>query len=71
MVAQAIHFQEMLDRGVARNHADLTRLGCISRERTSQIMILPWLAPDIQQQVLGLPKTLAADSGVGRRGYGP
>jgi hypothetical protein len=32
-------------------------LGCISRERISQVMVLAWLAPDIQQQVLGLPKT--------------
>lgn len=57
VVALAIHFQEMLDRGEVRNHADLARLGCISRERMSQIMMLAWLAPDIQQEVLGLPKT--------------
>jgi hypothetical protein len=57
VVALAIHFQDMLERGEVRNHADLARLGCISRERMSQIMMLAWLAPDIQQQVLGLPKT--------------
>lgn len=57
VVALAIHFQDMLDRGEARNHADLARLGCISRERMSQIMMLAWLAPDIQQEILGLPKT--------------
>ena len=57
VVALAIHFQDMLDRGEIRNHADLARLGCISRERISQVMMLAWLAPDIQQQVLGLPKT--------------
>ena len=57
VVALAIHFQDMLDRGEVRNHADLARLGCISRERMSQIMMLAWLAPDIQQQVLGVPKT--------------
>lgn len=27
------------------------------RERMSQVMMLAWLAPDIQQEVLGLPKT--------------
>ena len=57
VVALAVHFQDMLDRGEVRNHADLARLGCISRERMSQIMMLAWLAPDIQQKVLGLPKT--------------
>lgn len=57
VVALAIHFQDMLDRGEVRNHADLARLGCISRERMSQIMMRAWLAPDIQQEVLGLPKT--------------
>ena len=57
VVALAIHFQDMLDRGEVRNHADLARLGCISRERMSQIMMLAWLAPDIQQEVLSLPKT--------------
>lgn len=57
VVALAIHFQDMLDRGDVRNHADLARLGCISRERMSQIMMLAWLAPDIQQAVLSLPKT--------------
>lgn len=57
VVALAIHFQDMLDRGEVRNHADLARLGCISRERISQIMMLAWLAPDILQDVLSLPKT--------------
>ena len=57
VVALAIHFQNMLDRGEVRNHADLARLGCISRERISQIMMLAWLAPDILQDVLNLPKT--------------
>jgi hypothetical protein len=57
VVALAIHFQDMLERGEVRNHADLARLGCISRERMSQIMMLAWLAPDIQQEVLSLPKT--------------
>jgi hypothetical protein len=57
VVALAIHFQDMLDRGEIRNHADLARLGCISRQRVSQIIMLAWLAPDLQQQVLGLPKT--------------
>ncbi len=57
VVALAIHFQDLIDRGEIRNYADLARLGCISRERISQIMMLTWLAPDIQQEVLSLPQT--------------
>lgn len=54
VLALALQFQEMIDRGEARDYADLARLGCVSRERISQIMMLVWLAPDIQQAVLRL-----------------
>lgn len=57
VVSLAIHFQNILDCGEVQNHADLARLGCISRERMGQIMMLAWLAPDIQQDVLNLPET--------------
>ncbi|HPT26069.1 MAG TPA: hypothetical protein PLZ95_06585 [Bryobacteraceae bacterium] len=57
VMALAIHFREMLERGEAKDYADLARLGCVSRERISQIMMLNWLAPDIQEDVLRLPKT--------------
>lgn len=55
VLALALQFQEMVDRGEVRDYADLARLGCVSRERISQIMMLVWLAPDIQQAVLCLP----------------
>jgi hypothetical protein len=54
-MALAIHFQDTIQRGEARDYADLARLGCVSRERISQIMELVWLAPDIQQALLSLP----------------
>jgi hypothetical protein len=57
VLALALQFDDMIRRGVARDHADLARLGCISKERISQIMRLVWLAPDIQQEVLTLPRT--------------
>ncbi len=53
-MALAIHFQDMIRRGEARDYADLARLGCLTRERMSQIMELVWLAPDIQQEILYL-----------------
>ena len=52
VLALAVHFQDMIHRGAARDYSDLARLGCITRERMSQIMELVWLAPDIQQEIL-------------------
>ena len=57
VMALAIHFQDMIQRGEARDYADLARLGCLTRERMSQIMELVWLAPDIQREILYLPPT--------------
>jgi hypothetical protein len=55
VMALAIQFQDMILRGEARDYADLARLGCLTRERMSQIMKLIWLAPDIQQEILEFP----------------
>ena len=55
VLALAIYFQDMIVRGEARDYADLARLGCITRERISQVMELIWLAPEIQQEILEFP----------------
>jgi hypothetical protein len=57
VVALSVQFQDMIQRGEARDYADLARLGCLTRERMSQIMELVWLAPDIQQEILEFPPT--------------
>jgi hypothetical protein len=54
-MALAIQFQDIIQRGEARDYADLARLGCLTRERMSQVMELVWLAPDIQQEILEFP----------------
>jgi hypothetical protein len=59
-MALAIQFQAMIERGDARNYADLARLGCLTRERVSQIMELIWLAPDIQREILEFPPSGAS-----------
>lgn len=56
VLAMALQFQEMIDRGEISRHADLARLGCVSRERISQMMVFTWLAPDIQEEILRLPQ---------------
>jgi hypothetical protein len=55
VLALAIHFQDMIRRGEACDYADLARLGCITRERMSQIMELIWLTPELQQEILEFP----------------
>lgn len=53
LMALAIKFQDMVDRGEARDYADLTRLGYVTRARLTQIMNLLLLALDIQAEILG------------------
>jgi len=52
LMALAVKFQEMVERGEVRDYADLARLGCVTRARVTQIMNLLNLAPDIQQALL-------------------
>jgi hypothetical protein len=51
-MALAIKFEDMVTRGEVRDYADIARLGYISRARTTQLMNLLHLAPDIQEQLL-------------------
>jgi hypothetical protein len=57
LLALAIKFDNLLRSGTIRNHADLARLGHVTRARISQIMNLLSLAPDIQEEILFLPLT--------------
>jgi hypothetical protein len=52
LMALAIKFQDMVDRGEVRDYADLARLGHVTRARMSQIMNLLLLAPEIQAELL-------------------
>jgi len=57
VLSLAIHFDEMIRRGDAKDYADIARLSCLCRERVSQIARLNYLAPDIQVELLYLPPT--------------
>jgi hypothetical protein len=57
VLALAIHFEEMIRCGEAKDYAHVARLSCLSRERVSQIVRLNYLAPDIQIELLYLPPT--------------
>lgn len=58
LMALAIRLERLVAEGVARDYADLARLGGVTRARLTQIMNLTLLAPDIQEALLFLPRTL-------------
>jgi hypothetical protein len=58
-MALAIRFEELLEAGMVKDYADLARLGKVTRARITQIMNLVNLAPDLQERLLFLPRTLA------------
>ena len=58
LMALAIRFDGLVRRGEVRDYADLARLGYVTRARITQIMNLLNLAPDIQEALLFLPRTL-------------
>jgi hypothetical protein len=57
-MALAARFNGMLRRGDVPDYATLARLGQVTRARMSQIMDLVYLAPDIQEEILFLPRTV-------------
>jgi hypothetical protein len=58
LMALAIRFEAMLRDGIVASQAELAALGHVSCARVSQIMNLLLLAPDIQEEILHLPRTL-------------
>ncbi len=58
LMALAIRFEGLIRRGEVRDYADLARLGYVTRARITQIMNLLNLAPDIQEALLFLPRTI-------------
>jgi site-specific DNA recombinase len=58
LMALAIKFERLVREGAVRNYRDVAAAGQISRARMSQIMRLCDLAPEIQEELLLLPKTM-------------
>jgi hypothetical protein len=57
LMALAIHFDDMVAKGQIEDYATIARLGGVTRARVTQIVNLTLLAPDIQEEILFLPKT--------------
>ena len=52
LLALAVKFEALIQRGVVKDYAELARLGQVSRARVTQIMNLLNLSPYIQEQIL-------------------
>jgi hypothetical protein len=56
LMALAIHFDALIRDGAVADQAELARLGQVTRARMTQIMNLLQLAPEIQEELLFLPR---------------
>jgi hypothetical protein len=57
LMALALRFDELVRAGQIESYSALASLGHVSRARISQIANLLYLAPDIQEALLFLPRT--------------
>jgi hypothetical protein len=58
LMALALRFDGLVRSGAVKDYAELARLGHVTRARVSQIMNLLNLAPDFQELLLFLPRTV-------------
>ena len=56
LLALAIHIDALVQRGDVAGYAQLARRAHVSRARIAQIVKLRYLAPDLQETVLLLPR---------------
>jgi hypothetical protein len=68
LMALALKFQGMVDRREIRDYADIARLGRVTRARSTQLMNLLNLAPDIQEAILLHPSTTHGRDPISERG---
>jgi len=71
LMALAIKFVCLVHREEVRDCADLARLGYVPRGRITQIMNLLNLAPDIQEEILFLPRTVKGRDPIRERDVRP
>ena len=57
LMALALRFERLINAGEIADRAEIARLGQVSRARVTQIMNLLLLAPDIQEEIMFLPRT--------------
>ena len=67
LMAVAIRLERMLRTGEVADLTELARLGHVTQPRMSQILNLTLLAPDIQEELLFLPRVTAGKAAVHER----
>ena len=58
LMALAIRCDQLVRTGEVSGYAELAKLGHVTRARLSQIASLLYLAPELQEEILFLPRTL-------------
>ena len=71
LMALAIRLDQLIRDCVVADQAELARLGYVSRARLTQIMNLLQLAPDIQEEILMLPRTKDGHDPISERDLRP
>ena len=71
LMALALRCEHLIAEGHIADQAELARLGHVTRARTSQIMNLNFLAPDIIEEILFLPRTVRGCDPVAERHIRP
>ena len=71
LMAMAIRMDELVRRGEVTDYAELARLGHVTRARVTHIMNLRHLAPDIQEEILLLPRTRSGRDPIAERAVRP
>lgn len=60
-MALAIRFDRMIREGKVDSQTALAELSHVTQPRMNQILSLNYLAPDIQEAILHLPRTIKGD----------
>lgn len=67
LMALAVKFDNLLATGGVRDQTELAELGHVTRARITQIMNLLHLAPDVQDELLHLPRVTSGDDPIFER----
>lgn len=71
LMALALRCEVLVRGGEVADYAELARLGHVTRARITQIMNLLNLAPDIQEEILFLPRTTHGCDSISERDVRP
>ena len=71
LMALAIRFEQLLHDGTVTDQSELARLAHVTQPRMTQIMNLLHLAPDIQEELLSLPRVTQGKDQITERDLRP